>query len=146
MMKYGKTGRGCRLLAFLLALLLLLGLPACSGSDRPPDDGTPAPPALKGVFKGEQGSFTFSGDGRSVTLDISAGLAKASGLPEGESSGTCVFLFRNEEWRYDKAESFRILIGDKSWQFRNAPGQTNETTLAVYLTDGSEPVLFRKEG
>ena len=60
--------------------------------------------------------------------------------------GTFVFLFRNEEWRYDKAESFRVMIGDKSWQFRNAPGQTNEKTVAVYLKDGSEPTVFRKEG
>lgn len=135
-----------RAAALLLILLLAFTLAACGGKDRPPDDGTPAPPALNGVFKGKQGSLTFSGDGRSIVLDLSGELAEASGLPEGESRGTFVFLFRNEEWRYDKAESFRVMIGDKSWQFRNAPGQTNEKTVAVYLKDGSEPTVFRKEG
>ncbi len=145
-MNSGIRSAGRRAAAILLILLLVSGLPACGGSDRPPDDGSPVPPALKGVFKAEQGSLTFNGDGRSITLDISDELAKASGLPEGESKGTCVFLFRNEEWRYDKAESFRVMIGDKSWQFPNAPGRTNETNLAIYLTEGSEPIVFRKEG
>ena len=143
-MFYGKPGRKC-FAAILLTLLLILGLAACGGTDRPPDDGTAAPPALQGVFSAEQGSFTFNGDGRSITLNLTGELAKASGLPEGESRGTFVFLFRNEEWRYDKAESFRVTIGDKSWQFPNAPGRTNETNLAIYLTEGSEPVVFRKE-
>ena len=143
MEKRGRISAGTIL---LLVLLLALALAACGGSDRPPEDGTAAPPALKGVYAAEQGSLAFNGDGRSITLNISGELAEASGLPEGESEGTCVFLFRNEEWRYDKAETFRVMIGDKSWQFPNAPGRTNETNLAIYLTEGSEPIVFRKEG
>ena len=142
----GKSGRRFALLLLFPALLLALCLAACGGSDSPPEDGTPAPPALNGVFRAEQGSLTFSGDGRSILLQLSGELAEASGLPEGESRGSYVFLFRNEEWRYDKAESFRVMIGEKTWQFRNAPGQTGEKAVAVYLTEDSEPIVFRKEG
>ena len=141
-----KRGRGHSRAVLLLALVLMLSLAACGGSDRPPDSVLPPPPPLKGVFTGEQGSLEFNGDGRSLTLKLSGELARASGLPEGESEGSCVFLFRNEEWRYDKAETFRVMIGDKTWNFRNAPGRTDENTVAVYLTDGSDPIVFRKEG
>lgn len=141
-----RTGKRTGSLAVLLALLLSMLLAACGGSDRPPDDGTPEPPVLKGVYSGEEGSLTFNGDGQSIILNISGELAAASGLPEGESRGTYVFLFRNEKWRYDKAETFRVTIGDKSWQFRNSLGQTDEKTVAAFMTDGGEAVAFRKEG
>ena len=141
-----KRGRGHSRAVLLLALVLMLSLAACGGSDRPPDSVLPPPPPLKGTYSAEQGSLSFNGDGRSVTLKLSGELARASGLPEGESQGTFVFLFRNEEWRYDKAETFRVMIGDKTWNFRNAPDRTGEKTVAVYLTDGTEPVVFQKEG
>lgn len=132
--------------AYLLAAVLLLSVlfVSCSASDLPPSDGTPQPAAHDGVFTSEYGSFTFNGDGRSIVIDISDNLSDMSGLPSGIHEGSYVFLFHNEEWRYDKAEYFRIIIGDKSYQFGNNIGLTDENTVSVFFYDGNESVSFTK--
>ena len=126
---------------WITALFLLLS--ACAG-EKPPEDSSPAPAALSGVFVSESGTLRFNGDGRSIAAEITDDFAAATGLPAGKSEGTYVFLFRNEEWRYDKAETFRIRIGEKNCEFPNMPGQTGENRIVI-RADG-RTVTFTKQG
>lgn len=128
----------------LLALLCALSLLAsCGGSDLPPDNGTPAPSVLNGVYACDGGTLTFNGDGRSVVIDLTDELSAAAGLPAGKQTALYVFLFRNEEYRRDLAETVRFTYGDTTYSFRNAVSLTGEDTVALYLTGGGEPVTFR---
>ena len=120
-------------LLLLLTVTLLLG--ACGGKDDPPSSNTPAPKARDGVYYSQYGTMTFNGDGRSVTLRV-------NGLPEGE--GSYVYLFHNEEWRYDQAEKFRLMIGDQSYQFFVTPGENTEDVVAFEVSQGGDVIRFTK--
>lgn len=128
-----------------LAISLLLLLCACGGRDQPPDPGTPEPPAHDGVFTSEYGTMTFHGDGESITFDFTPELQEATGLPGGEQNGTYVFLFQHGQWRYDKAERFRISASDASYDFINDFTVTDENTIALQSPiNGEETILFKK--
>jgi len=129
------------LLALICAALLLA---ACGGSDLPPDDGAPSPKPHEGKFVCEYGSMTFAGDGRNVACEFGEGFAALTGLPAGKSEASCVFLFGGGEWRYDKAEYFRLTVNGESVLFPNASGITDENTIAFRLENG-ETVIFEKE-
>lgn len=128
-----------------LAISLLLLLCACGGRDQPPDPGTPEPPAHDGVFTSEYGTMTFHGDGESITFDFTPELQEATGLPGGEQNGTYVFLFQHGQWRYDKAERFRISASDASYDFINDFTVTDGNTIALQSPlNGEETILFIK--
>ena len=132
-------------LLLLLAACLLVFLCACGNQDTPPDPGTPEPPAHDGVFASAYGTMTFNGDGESITFDFTPELQEATGLPGGEQNGTYVFLFQHGEWRYDKAERFRISASDTSYDFINDFTVTDENTIALQSPlNGEETILFRK--
>ena len=134
-----------RTIRFYAAFALLMTLlAACQGRDLPPAAGAPEPPALTGKYALEYGTMTFNGDGRSVTLDLREEFAALSGLPSGKNEGSYVFLFHNEEWRFDRAEYFRLIIDGESYQFRNDIGETDEDTVAFFL-DSGERVQFDKD-
>ena len=124
----------------IFVLLVCFGtmaaLSACGGNDLPPDDGTPDTVSIYGEYLAEYSRLTFLTD-HVIRLDVSEEFAEKSGLPAGKSNGTYVFLFRNEEWRYDNAETLRITVDGVDYTFRNAVGTTNGKTLAFYLPDGS---------
>ena len=131
----------------VLAISLLLLLCACGGRNQPPDPGTPEPPAHDGVFTSEYGTMTFHGDGESITFDFTPELQEATGLPGGEQNGTYVFLFQHGQWRYDKAERFRISASDASYDFINDFTVTDENTIALQSPiNGEETILFKKGG
>ena len=133
------------LLLAAAALAVLLLLCACGGRDQPPDPGTPEPPAHDGVFTSEYGTMTFHGDGESITFDFTPELQEATGLPGGEQNGTYVFLFQHGQWRYDKAERFRISASDASYDFINDFTVTDENTIALQSPiNGEETILFKK--
>ena len=130
----------------ILACALLLLLTACGHSgDRPPDDGSPPPENLTGVFVLGDSSLTFNGDGKSVTLDLDRDLAERMGLPAGKSEGGYAFLFHNESWRYDLAEALRITVGDTSQRYTTVPGSTDGGMLSFCLPDDGEQIRFVKE-
>ena len=130
----------CLAVSLLLIALLLVG---CA-KDLPPDDGTPAPKALDGTFLSTQGILVFNGDGRSIRFQLTEEFSELTGLPSGEQEGTYVFLFHNEEYRYDKAEYFRIILGEKQWQFSLPVGQ-NDGTLVAFFTPDGDLAVFEKE-
>ena len=126
-------------IVFLGAMVLLS---ACVSNDFPPDDPTTEPAPIYGEYVTECAMFTLNAD-HTLHIDITEEFSKKSGLPAGENSGTYVFLYRNEEWRYDKAETFQITIKGVNYSFLNAVGTTNNKTLAFYLPDG-DMVSFNK--
>ena len=133
------------IVSIVFAALLLILLCACGRSDQPPDPGTPEPSAHNGVFASEYGTMTFNGDGESVVFDFTPELQEATGLPDGEQSGTYVFLFQHGQWRYDKAERFRISAADVSFDFINNFTATDENTIALQSPlNGEETILFKK--
>ncbi len=127
-----------RLFLIITAVFLFIGaisLAAC-GSDFPPDDGTPEPRPVYGEYTGKGSILTFRDD-HIIDLNITEEFSKSSGLPAGKSTGTYVFLFHNEEWRYDKAETLRLTINGVNYPFLNAVGTTCDKAIAFYLPDGS---------
>ena len=140
---FAKSHRKLITLAALLAAAFLLS--SCGGKDNPPDSSLPEPPAHEGVFTSEYGTITFNGDGENIIFDFTPELSDAAGLPCGEQSGTYVFLFQHKEWRYDKAERFRITAADTSYDFINVFTETDENTIAVQSPlDGAETIRFKK--
>ena len=97
------------------AIALLTG---CATEQPPPAD-SPEPPAHSGKFVSEYGSMTFNGDGESVIIDFQQELADATGLPAGAAEGQYVFTFQQGMYRYDKADSFELIIGECSFSFLN---------------------------
>ena len=134
---------------FLLIPLLciLLFAAACGAKDTPPDSSLPEPDPHNGVFASEYGTMNFNGDGESITFDFTPEFQEATGLPGGEQSGSYVFLFQHKQWRYDKAERFRITAKDVSYDFINDFTVTDENTIALQSPlNGGETILFVKGG
>ena len=109
------------------AIALLTG---CATEQPPPAD-SPEPPAHSGKFVSEYGSMTFNGDGESVIIDFQQELADATGLPAGAAEGQYVFTFQQGMYRYDKADSFELIIGECSYSFLNNFQETNENIISV---------------
>ena len=128
---------------FLCVCLLLVMLAACGQQEGPPESDQPEPPALNGTYVSDYGTLVFNGDGRSAAWTLGPELAEFTGLP-AEADGTYVFLFRNEEWRRDKAESFRLQAGEASYQFGNALGEYAEGAVSIMDPDfaDGETMLF----
>ncbi len=127
-------------------MCILLFCAACGAKDLPPDSSLPEPEPHDGVFTSEYGSMTFNGDGESITFDFTPELQEATGLPGGEQNGSYVFLFQHKQWRYDKAERFRIAVSNVSYDFINNFTVTDENTIALQSPfNGEETILFIKE-
>lgn len=120
-------------------------LAGCFSDDSPPSDGTPDPPAHSGVFSSNYGTMTFHGDGKTVTIEFTDEFTEKVGVPSGKTECNYVFLFHNEMYRYDKAEYFRIIIGEKNYQFNNEFGTTNETKIVIRVPETGEVVTFQKD-
>ena len=119
--------------------------------DGPPkDDGTPEPPAHSGLFESEYGTMCFSGDGRTVTLDLGAEMAALTGLPEGKSDAEYMFMANTPphtyEYRYDRANEFRITADGVTVLLYNRMGVTDGETISLYFVDGDSvtDLVFRK--
>ena len=124
------------------AIALLTG---CATEQPPPAD-SPEPPAHSGKFVSEYGSMTFNGDGESVTIDFLPELAEATGLPTGAANGQYVFTFQQGMYRYDKADSFELTIGECSYSFLNIFQETNENRICVLSPcDGKSNLIFEKD-
>ena len=132
-----KSAKGKLLLIFSV-LFILLSFSGC-GSEPPPDDGTKEPPALNGTFTcAVYGHFAFNGDGESVDIKVTKKLSDATGLPEGISGGSYVFLFNGAKWRYDKADTMQIIIGRDIYRVTCVPGGTGENSIELRGKDGTD--------
>ena len=124
------------------AIALLTG---CATEQPPPAD-SPEPLAHSGKFVSEYGSMTFNGDGESVIIDFQQELADATGLPTGAAEGQYVFTFQQGMYRYDKADSFELIIGECSYSFLNNFQETNENRICVLSPcDDKSNLIFEKD-
>lgn len=124
------------------AIALLTG---CA-TEQPPTADSPEPPAHSGKFVSEYGSMTFNGDGESVIIDFQQELADATGLPTGVAEGQYVFTFQQGMYRYDKADSFELTIGECSYSFLNNFQETNENRICVLSPcDSKSNLVFEKD-
>lgn len=139
-----KEGRkiGCWvfiLIFIVIPLLILLWgvVTGCSYTHTPPDPGTPVPAAHNGIFVCDRDTLWFNGDGKTVSWHF------AQAVPElGEKgAGEYVFLFWRAAWRYDAAETFRIVNvsqGSAAHTFRLA-GPASETEITLLCEDKQKP-------
>ena len=124
------------------AIALLTG---CA-TEEPPLADSPEPPTHSGKFVSEYGSMTFNGDGESVIIDFQQELADATGLPAGAAEGQYVFTFQQGKYRYDKADSFELIIGEFSYSFLNNFQETNENRICVLSPcDDKSNLIFEKD-
>ena len=128
---------------FVLIIMAIL-LAGCGGNDAPPAADTPEPAALNGVYESELGSFEFNGDRKTVIVHASEEMSKRTEMPQGDTAAQYVFIFHNGTYRYDKAEYFRIIVEDKTYQFDNDFTQTNESRIVIRLGSDSEPTVFER--
>ena len=130
------------ILLVMAAIALLTGCMA----EQPPAADSPEPPAHSGKFVSEYGSMTFNGDGESVTIDFLPELAEATGLPTGAANGQYVFTFQQGMYRYDKADGFKLIIGECSYSFLNYFQETNENRICVLSPcDDKSTLVFEKD-
>ena len=131
--------------AVILLAAAIIFLTGCA-AEQPPAADSPEPPANTGSFVSEYGSMTFNGDGESVVIDFQSELADATGLPTGAAEGQYVFTFQQGMYRYDKADSFKLTIGEFSYSFLNYFQETNENRICVLSPcDDKSTLVFEKE-
>lgn len=138
-----KRDRILLVMAILTTVLLMM---SCGYKNGPPGDDASWPEDLDGEFASEYGSMYFVGDGESIVVDFSEDLAQALDCQTGKRRGTYVFLFDHKAWRYDKADSFEIFIGDNTYNFTNMFTQTNGDRIVLCLSEfnDNEPIYFEK--
>ena len=121
------TDKKCIFVILLLLTSTFLLFVGCSGEidepiydNRPYVPDTPVPSAHDGLFVSEHGTMKFNGDGISIVIDFDSYLAELTGLPEGEQTGTYVFLsgYLPPEGsipvRYDAAHEMQLVVGEQS--------------------------------
>lgn len=111
-------------LALLCGLLLLCACGCGAGGgfgdngNRPYEPDTPAPPPHEGKFVSAHGTMTFSGDGKTVSIDFDEDLAARLGLPAGEQEASYAFFtgylppHGHIETRYDAAMFLQLTVGE----------------------------------
>lgn len=122
-----------RILLLLLSALSLWGC-GCVRSKPPTVEG-PAPAPHEGLFVAGENSLSFNGDGKSVSWHFAEPIPP---LP-AEGSGTYVFLFHHEMYRYDAAEKFCLFYGEDGVTFLLAvrPATAEGFTLSGGPLSGS---------
>ena len=123
--------------------------------NMPPDPGTPVPDPHKGTFSSEAGSFTFSGDGKSIDISVSDRLAGLTGLPSGDHSGTYQFLSGDippngsVPVRYDVAHELEITVEGKSVVLEIGVASADGKSSSVgwnTVTETEIPLLCEEDG
>ena len=129
---------GCWVFIFIFIIIplffYLVGIfSSCSSSHTPPDPGTPIPEPHDGVFVCDRDTLWFNGDGLTVTWHFSQPVPDIGAA----GAGQYVFLFSKGAWRYDAAETFRLIDTDHrnaSQTFRLAE-PASDSQISFYRSD-----------
>lgn len=134
-----------KLSLIIILLAFICSSTACVHIDKPPDDGSPWPENLNGVYLSDFGKLSFNGDGTSVTFELTEDFADLICMPSEQIDGTYVFLFGNKSWRYDKAESFRLDCNEASFSFQNDFTKTCFERIVLTIPGAaSESIVFER--
>ena len=142
-------------LTVIITILLLTVFMGCQPDENKPyEPDTPAPDPHIGIFDSEYGAMMFNGDGTSIVCDFKKEFADLTGLPEGETEGTYVFLsgdlppHGSVDVRYDVAHELEITVnGNKvvlNLGIASADGSTATVGVDV-VTENRIPVLLKKD-
>jgi len=106
----------------------------CRISHRPPDPGTPPPQAHEGVFVSGNDTLVFNGDGKSLSWHFE----QADSLIGNNGQGQYVFLLGHMMYRYDVAETFRVIATENqnaSHSFLIYKRPVTETEIVILRDD-----------
>ena len=126
----------------LLFSALLLLVCACRSGSLPPRLSSEKPAPLEGTFVSDADTLFFGGEGRGIHWQF----AEAPQPLEAKGQGICVFLFHNEEYRYDAAESF-VLRDTQGRQvtFLLSSGPASEQSITLYGGNWPDGKTFTKK-
>ena len=118
----------------LVLTLVIIAFVACRVYDKPPSLNTPEPSPHNGVFVNGKDTLWMNGDGKTIRWHFE------KALPEiGQSGrGEYVFLFGHGKYRYDAAETFRIIDtahNNASHEFRMNPGTATPEGFIITRDD-----------
>ncbi len=145
---------GIALLAGILFLYLNRQGGASHPENLPYEPDTPPPSPHTGVFVSDDSTFTFSGDGESITVECGPAFSALSGLPEGETKGTYLFTsylppYGMTDVRYDTAHNMEIFPEDgEHCTFDIGYAAEDGKTFTVYIgavTEDTIPLCFQTE-
>lgn len=112
----------------LISLLLLPLVSTCWFRGGPPKPASQTPPPLEGAFACGPDTLFFSGEGRGVYWHF----AQDPPPLNARGQGIGIFLFHNEEYRYDAAETFRLRDTqgrELTFLLSRGPAKADEITL-----------------
>ncbi len=145
-----------KLLMVIVTALVLFSLIGCQKHENKPyEPDSPAPDPHTGVFSCEYGRMEFNGDGKTVICDFTEELARLTGLPQGKTEGTYVFLSGNlpphgsVDVRYDVAHELKLTLNGSSTVVELGIASSDGKTATVgvgMVTDKRIPVLLRIDG
>lgn len=113
---------------FLFSVLTLVLTSACGFRSTPPKLSEEKPEPLEGTFVCGSDTLCFGGEKRGITWHFS----QAPSPLENRGQGICVFLFHNEEYRYDAAETLRLRDTqgrEHSFLLLSGPASATQLTL-----------------
>ena len=115
---------------FPVLFLALILLSACwFRSSRPPRPAAPEPEPLEGTFVCGVDTLYFGGEKRGITWHFE----QAPSPLQEKGQGIYVFLFHNEEYRYDAAETFRLRdTQGREHNFLLSSGPASASSLTLY--------------
>ena len=127
---------------FLPCLLALLFVSACwFRGGIPPRSGSDVPAPLEGTFVSGADTLFFGGEGRGIHWHF----AQDAPPLKAKGQGICIFLFHNEEYRYDAAETFRLRdTQGRELRFLLSAGRTSADELTLYGGNWPEGKTFTK--
>lgn len=137
-----------------VCFLFLAGCQRPGDPNMPYEPDTPAPDPHSGTFTAEDSSMTFNGDDSTVELVVGEKLAAASGLKEGNCSGTYRFLSGDlppggsVPVRYDAAHEFELTVDGETMVWLLGEPDADGKTFTVGIGTVSEeriPIIFRTE-
>lgn len=96
-----------------LILLILFSVACTKSNDKPPHLDTPLPQAHRGLYKSSDATFSFSGDGKTVLVELSDNYLNVLDNPPNNTAYFYTFTwYAFGEYRYDGATNLILYHED----------------------------------
>lgn len=99
---------------YLYLIVIIAVLSSCTiSNDKPPEIDSPLPQNHAGIYKSEDATFTFEGDGKTVNIEFSERYLELLELPPNNTLYSYAFTWYDfGEYRYDGATHLIIYHTD----------------------------------